>query len=58
MDRPTHQIPESPDGVRRLAVHPTPDVLDQIAALVPEWDGSDLTLIRTKYKPGRKLSAY
>ncbi len=57
MDRPTHQIPESPDGVRRLAVHPTPDVLDQIAALVPEWDGSDLTLIRTKYKPSRNLTA-
>ena len=28
-----------------------------LADQVPDWDGEDLRLIRTKYKPSRKLTA-
>ena len=45
------------DGVRDLAIDPSPLVLDAIAGLAPAWVGTGLRLIRTKYKPGRKLTA-
>jgi len=45
------------EGVRRLALDPGPAVRDLVAGLVPGWDGGALPLLRTKYKPSRKLTA-
>ena len=45
--------------LRDLALDPLPHgVRGLLAELAPEWDGSLHRLIRTKYKPARKLTAY
>jgi len=45
--------------LRDLVLDPLPHgVRGMLADLVPEWDGSLERLIRTKYKPARKLTAY
>ncbi len=47
------------EALRRLAVDPLDHgVRELLTKQVPDWDGSSLRLVRTKYKPGRKLSAY
>ncbi len=46
-------------SLRDLALDPLPNgVRGLLADAVPGWDGSLDRLIRTKYKPGRKLTAY
>lgn len=45
------------DGVRQLALRPPAGVLEPIRSLIPQVDHSGLELIRTKFKPGRKLTA-
>ena len=45
--------------LRDMALDPLPyGVRPLLGDLVPGWDGSLDRLIRTKYKPGRKLTAY
>ncbi len=45
-------------AVRRVALDPRRHgARDVLADLVPDWEGSSPRLIRTKYKPSRKLTA-
>lgn len=46
------------DALRRLTLDPLRHGVDRLLAdQVPEWNGDDLRLIRTKYKPSRKVTA-
>ena len=47
------------EALRAMALDPLPHgVRELLAEQAPWWDGSTPRLIRTKYKPSRKLSAY